>query len=76
MREVDFLDLVSRPKKVKEDSLAHSPLVEFEVISVNRRFRPVFCRYIEPGAPGGQNVQNAVDQPAGITPGSTDVQLG
>jgi hypothetical protein len=42
---------------------------------VNRRFSTVVRRDIEPGASGGQNVQDAVDQPTGITAGSTDVRL-
>ena len=42
---------------------------------MNRRFGTVFHRYIEPGASGGQDVQDAVDQPAGVTPGSTDMRL-
>jgi len=43
---------------------------------VNRRFCAVFRWYTEPGTSGDQNVQNVVDQPAGITPGSTDMWLG
>ena len=42
---------------------------------MNRRFSTVFRRDIEPGTSSGQNVQNAVDQPAGITARSTDVRL-
>ena len=42
---------------------------------MNRRFGAVVRRNIEPGASGGQNVQDAVDQPAGITSGSTDMRL-
>lgn len=75
MREIDFLDLIPGSEKVEEDCLVHSLLAEFEVVPVNRRFRAVVRWYIEPGASGGQNVQDAVDQAAGITPGSTDVRL-
>ena len=75
MREIDFFDLVPRPEQVEEDRLVHAFLAEFEVVPVNRRFGAVFSRYIEPGASGGQNVQDAVDQPAGITARSTDVRL-
>lgn len=62
-------------KKVEEDRLVHSLLAEFEVVPVNRRFGAVVRWNIEPGASGGQNVQDAVDQSAGVTPGSTDVRL-
>jgi len=61
VREIDFLDLVAGSEKVEEDRLVHAFFAEFEVISVNRRFGAVFRRYIEPGASGGQNVQDAVD---------------
>ena len=49
--------------------------LRFEVVPVNRRFSTVVRRDIEPGTSGGQNVQDAVDQSAGVTPGSTDVRL-
>ncbi len=75
MREIDYLDLVARWKKVEEDRLIHSFLAQFEVISVNHRSGAVFRRYIGPGASGGQNIQDAVDQPAGITPGAADMRL-
>jgi len=42
---------------------------------VNRRFGAVVRRNIVPGAAGGQDVQDAVEQPAGVTPGSADVWL-
>ena len=75
MREIVFLVLVSRPKKVEEDRLVNAVLAEFKAVPMNRRFSAAFLRYIEPGASGGQNVRDAVDQPAGITPGSTDMRL-
>lgn len=75
MREIDFFDLVPRPEQVEEDRLVHAFLAEFEVVPVNRRFGAVVRRYIEPGASGGQNVQDAVDQSAGVTARSTDVRL-
>ena len=75
VREIDFFNLIPGSEKVEKDRLIHSPLTEFEVISVNRRFGAVFRRYIEPGASGGQNVQDAVDQSARVTPRSTDVRL-
>ena len=62
-------------KKVEEDRLIHAFLAKFEVVPVNRRFSTVVRRDIEPGTSGGQNVQDAVDQSAGVTPGSTDVRL-
>ena len=62
-------------KKVEEDRLVHSLLAEFEMVPVNRRFGAVVRWNIEPGASGGQNVQDAVDQPAGITAGSANVRL-
>ena len=70
-----FFDLVSGSEKVEEDCLVHSLLAEFEMVPVNRRFGAVVRWNIEPGASGGQNVQDAVDQSAGVTPGSTDVRL-
>ena len=42
---------------------------------MNRRFGTVVRRNIVPGTAGGQDVQNAVEQPAGVTPGSADVRL-
>ena len=42
---------------------------------MNRRFGAVVRRNIVPGAAGGQDVQDAVEQPAGVTPGSADVWL-
>jgi hypothetical protein len=42
---------------------------------VNRRFGAVVRQNIVPGAAGGQGVQDAVDQPAGVTPRSADVRL-
>jgi len=42
---------------------------------VNCRFGTVVRRYIEPGASGGQNVQDTVDQPAGVTSGAANVRL-
>mgnify|MGYP001052913281 CR=1 FL=1 len=40
-----------------------------------RRFRAVVRQDIRLGAPCGQDVQDAVDQPAGVTPRSTNVRL-
>jgi hypothetical protein len=42
---------------------------------MNRRFGAVFRWYIELGASGGQNVQDTVEQPAGVTSGSADMRL-
>jgi|BioPla2DNA2_1021312.scaffolds.fasta_scaffold23808_1 hypothetical protein len=42
---------------------------------MNRRFGTVFCWNIVPGAAGGQDVQNAVEQTARVTSGSADVRL-
>ncbi|RXE55295.1 hypothetical protein ABH15_10995 [Methanoculleus taiwanensis] len=75
MREIDFPDLIPRLEKVEEDRLVHPLLAEFEVISGNRRFCAVFLRYVVPGAAGGQDVQDTVDQPAGVTPRSADMGL-
>jgi hypothetical protein len=75
MREIDLLDLVPRLEQVEEDRLIHPLLTEFEMVPVNRRFGAVVRWNIEPGASGGQNVQDAVDQPAGITAGSANVRL-
>ena len=38
-------------------------------------FGIVFRQNIVSGAPGGQGVQDAVEQPAGVTPGSADMRL-
>ena len=75
MRGIDFLDLVPRPEQVKEDRLIHSFLAEFEVVPVNRRFGAVVRWYIEPGAAGSENVQDAVDQLARVTPWAANVRL-
>lgn len=45
------------------------------MVPVNRWFGAVVRRNIVPGAAGGQDVQDAVEQPAGVTPGSADVRL-
>ena len=65
MRKIGFLELVSGSEMVKEDRLAHLIFAEFEVISVNRRFGAVLCRYIEPGASGSQDVQDPLISPRG-----------
>jgi len=65
VRDRFFFDLVARLEQVEEDCLVHAFLAKFEVVPVNRRFSTIFRRDIEPGASGGQNVQDAVDQPAG-----------
>ena len=75
MREIDFFDLVPRLEQVEEDCLIHAFSQSSRWLSVKRWFGAVFRWYIEPGASGGQNVQDAVDQSAGVTPGSTDVRL-
>jgi len=75
MREIDFPDLIPRLEKVEEDRLVRPSLAELEVVAVNRRFRAVFLRYIVPGAAGGQDVQDTVDQSAWITPRSADMWL-
>jgi len=75
MREIDFSNLVPRSEEVEEDRLVHSFLAEFEVIPMNRRFGAVLCRHIEPGASDGQNIQNAVEQPAGVPSRSADMWL-
>jgi hypothetical protein len=45
--------------------LVHSFLTEFEVVPVYRRFGAVVRRKFVPCAPGGQDVQDAVEQAAG-----------
>lgn len=40
-----------------------------------RRFGTVVCQDIHLGAPGEQDIQDAVEQPAEVTPGSADVWL-
>jgi len=75
MGEIDFLDLIPGSEQVEEDRLVHAFLAEFEVVPMNRRFGAVFRWYIEPGASGGQNVQDTVEQPAGVTSGSADMRL-
>ena len=75
VREIDLLDLISGSEQVEEDRLVHSLLAEFEVVPVNRRFGTIVCWNIVPSASRGQDVQDAVEQPAGVTPGSADVRL-
>ena len=75
MREIDFFDLVPGSEQVEEDRLVHSLLAEFEMVPVNRRFGAVVRWYIEPGASGSENVQDAIEQPAGVTPRATNVRL-
>jgi len=75
VREINFPDLVPRLEKVKEDRLIHPVLAEFEVVPMNRRFRTVVLRYVVPAVAGHQDIQDTVDQPAGVTPGSADVRL-
>lgn len=70
-----FFDLVPGSEQVEEDRLIHSSLAEFEVVPMNRRFGAVVRWNIEPGASGGQNVQDAVDQPAEVTPRAANVRL-
>ena len=75
MGEIDFFDLVSGSEQVEENRLIHSSLAEFEVVPMNRRFGAVVRWNIEPGAAGGQNVQDAVDQLARVTPRAANVRL-
>ena len=42
---------------------------------MNRRFGAVVCRDIVPAAPGNQDVQDTVEQSAGVASGSADVRL-
>ena len=62
-------------KKVEEDRLIHAFLAKFEVVPVNRRFGTIFRRNVMPGTAGGRDIQDAVEQAAGVTPGSADVRL-
>ena len=55
--------------------MIHSLLAEFKVVPVHRRFGAVARRNIVPGTAGGQDVQDTIEQAAGVTPGSADVQL-
>lgn len=45
------------------------------MVPVNRRIGTVVRWNIVLGAAGGQDVQNAVEQPSGVMPGSADVWL-
>jgi len=68
--------LVVRSEQVKEDRLVYPPLLaEFKGVSMNRGFGVIICLNVVPDAAGGQNVQNVVEQPAGVTPGPTNVWL-
>ena len=75
VREIDLSALIPRSEEVEEDRLVHSLLAEFEVVPVNRRFGTIVCWNIVPSASRGQDVQDAVEQPARVTPGSADVRL-
>ena len=73
--EVHFFDLIPGPENIEKYRLIHSSLAEFKVISVNRRFGTILCWYIKPGASCGQNIQDAVDQSAGVTSRSANMWL-
>ena len=75
MGEIDFFDFIPGSEQVEEDRLVHAFLAEFEVIPVNRRFCTVFRRDIEPGTSGRENVQDTVEQSAGVTPRAANVRL-
>ena len=45
------------------------------MVPVYRRFDAVVRRNIVPGTAGGQDVQDTVEQAAGVTPGSADVRF-
>lgn len=75
MGEIDLPDLIPGSEQVEEDRLIRSLLTEFEVIPVYRRFGTVLHRNIVPGTTGSQNVQDTVEQAAGVTPGSANVRL-
>ena len=70
-----FPDLIPGTEQVEEDRLVHLLLAQFKVIPVNRRFRAIFNRNVAPGAAGGQDVEDAVEQPARVASGSADVRL-
>ena len=69
------MDLIAGSEEIKEDRLVHSFLAEFKVVPVNRRFGAVFRWDIQLSASGGQNVQDAVEQPVGVAAGPADVRL-
>ncbi|MDI6719848.1 MAG: hypothetical protein QMD46_09590 [Methanomicrobiales archaeon] len=75
MDEIEFLEIVAGLQQVEENCLIGSPLTEFEVIPVDGRFGPVFLGDIVPGTPGGQDVEDPIDELAGIPPGPTDVRF-
>jgi len=66
---------VSRPDYLEKDRLVHTFLAEFEVVPVNRRFGAVVRRYIVPAATGTQDVQDTVEQAAGVASWSANVRL-
>lgn len=69
------MDLIAGSEQVEEDRLLHFLLTEFEGIPVYRRFGIVFRRNIVPDASRGQDIQDAVEQTVGVTPGSANVWL-
>lgn len=66
-------ELVARSQEIEEDGLVCSPLTQFEVVAVDRRLRPVLCRYVAPGTPGGEDIQDPVEEVPGIPARPADV---
>jgi len=75
VREIDLSDLISGAEQVEEDRLVHALLTEFKVVTVYRRFGAVVCWNIVPAAAGTQDVQDAVEQAAGVASRSANVWL-
>jgi len=73
MDQVESLDVIAGLQQVEEDRLIHTPLAEFEVIPVDRRFGTVLFGDIAPGTPGDQDVEDAVQELSGIAPGPAGV---
>ncbi|MDI6718904.1 MAG: hypothetical protein QMD46_04765 [Methanomicrobiales archaeon] len=75
MDKIKLPEVVAGLEEVEEDRLVRSPLTEFEVVPVYRRFGAVFLRYIVPGTPGGQDVEDPIKERSGIPPGSANVRF-
>ncbi|MDI6720216.1 MAG: hypothetical protein QMD46_11455 [Methanomicrobiales archaeon] len=75
MGKIELLKVVGGLEKVEEDRLMGSPLTEFREVPVYRRFGTVVCDHIAPGAPGGQDVEDAIEEPTGIPSGPADVRF-
>lgn len=72
---LSFPELVAGPEEVEEDRLVGASFAQLEVVTVHRRFRPVAFRDIAPSAPGGEDVEDPVEEVPGVPAGPADTGL-